>query len=231
MNSKLRVTGKYSGQRARKLIDARPHSGLHGRPESVSLHHELCGDGQLHAEPDDVHRGHVRVHPQRAGGRKRKRRPGQRDGEPPQCGWRTGQLPVALPGRRCCRPALLRATRSWRTSTRYSGTASRSTCRRSSPGAAASAPRRRTSAILAGSTSTGRRTIAVSLTKVTGRHTIKTGVYNNHSFKAQNTGAGGLANLQLPGLRQLRQRHEQPDRHGLRLRQRRDGRVHAVPPG
>jgi hypothetical protein len=32
---------------------------------------------------------------------------------------------------------------------------------------------------------------AVSLTKVSGRHTIKAGVYNNHSFKAQNVGAGG----------------------------------------
>ena len=32
--------------------------------------------------------------------------------------------------------------------------------------------------------------IAVSLTKVMGRHTIKGGFYNNHSFKAQNTGVG-----------------------------------------
>jgi len=38
---------------------------------------------------------------------------------------------------------------------------------------------------------------SVSLTKVTGRHTIKGGYYLNHSFKAQNTGAGGgdAANL------------------------------------
>jgi hypothetical protein len=40
---------------------------------------------------------------------------------------------------------------------------------------------------------------AVSLTKVAGRHTIKTGFYNNHSFKAQNTGAGGLPNLTFQG--------------------------------
>jgi hypothetical protein len=33
---------------------------------------------------------------------------------------------------------------------------------------------------------------AASLTKVSGRHTLKGGFYNNHSFKAQNTGAGGL---------------------------------------
>ena len=30
------------------------------------------------------------------------------------------------------------------------------------------------------------------MTKVAGHHTMKAGFYNNHSFKAQNTGAGGL---------------------------------------
>ena len=35
---------------------------------------------------------------------------------------------------------------------------------------------------------------AVSLTKVAGRHTVKVGFYNNHSFKAQNVGAGGVGN-------------------------------------
>ena len=40
---------------------------------------------------------------------------------------------------------------------------------------------------------------AVSLTKVWGAHTIKAGFYNNHSFKAQNTGAGGVANLGFQG--------------------------------
>ncbi len=40
---------------------------------------------------------------------------------------------------------------------------------------------------------------AVSVTKVTGRHTFKGGFYNNHSFKAQNTGAGGVANLSFQG--------------------------------
>ncbi|MGH9309955.1 MAG: hypothetical protein ACRD1U_11310, partial [Vicinamibacterales bacterium] len=41
--------------------------------------------------------------------------------------------------------------------------------------------------------------VAVSLTKVMGRHTIKGGFYNNHSFKAQNVGAGGIANLSFQG--------------------------------
>jgi len=37
--------------------------------------------------------------------------------------------------------------------------------------------------------------VAVSLTKIHGHHTFKAGFYNNHSYKAQNTGAGGVANL------------------------------------
>jgi len=41
--------------------------------------------------------------------------------------------------------------------------------------------------------------VAVSLTKVWGRHTMKAGFYNNHSYKAQNTGAGGVANLGFQG--------------------------------
>ncbi len=37
--------------------------------------------------------------------------------------------------------------------------------------------------------------VAISLTKVWGQHTIKGGFYFNHSWKAQNTGAGGVPNL------------------------------------
>lgn len=40
---------------------------------------------------------------------------------------------------------------------------------------------------------------ATSLTKVAGRHTIKGGYYLNHSYKAQNVGAGGIANLTFQG--------------------------------
>jgi hypothetical protein len=40
---------------------------------------------------------------------------------------------------------------------------------------------------------------AVSLTKIAGRHTFKGGFYNNHSYKAQNVGAGGIANLTFQG--------------------------------
>ena len=41
--------------------------------------------------------------------------------------------------------------------------------------------------------------VAISVTKVAGRHTFKGGFYNNHSFKAQNVGAGGIANLTFQG--------------------------------
>jgi len=41
--------------------------------------------------------------------------------------------------------------------------------------------------------------MAVSVTKVWGGHTSKAGFYNNHSFKAQNTGAGGVPNLGFQG--------------------------------
>jgi len=37
------------------------------------------------------------------------------------------------------------------------------------------------------------------VTKIVGRHTIKAGAYLNHSYKAQNTGAGGIANLSFQG--------------------------------
>ncbi len=47
--------------------------------------------------------------------------------------------------------------------------------------------------------------VAASLTKIWGQHTIKAGFYLNHSYKAQNTGAGGVSNLYLAGLRELRQ--------------------------
>jgi Carboxypeptidase regulatory-like domain len=41
--------------------------------------------------------------------------------------------------------------------------------------------------------------IAGSVTKISGHHTFKAGFYNNHSYKAQNTGAGGVANLSFQG--------------------------------
>ena len=54
LSSKLRVTGKYSGQRSRPLVTPGPHPGLLGRPHAVSVHHQLRLHGQLRAEPDDL---------------------------------------------------------------------------------------------------------------------------------------------------------------------------------
>ena len=53
-----------------------------------------------------------------------------------------------------------------------------------------------------------------------GAHTLKAGFYLNHSYKAQNTGAGGGRLAGVPGHRQFRAGRQQPDRHGFRLRQR-----------
>jgi hypothetical protein len=41
--------------------------------------------------------------------------------------------------------------------------------------------------------------VAGSVTKIVGRHTLKAGAYVNHSYKAQNVGAGGIANLSFQG--------------------------------
>ena len=58
---------------------------------------------------------------------------------------------------------------------------------------------------------------AVSLTKVMGRHTMKAGFYNNHSFKAQNT-APAAASASRARLN-FGNDTQQPARHRLRLRQ------------
>ena len=148
-------------------------------------------------------------------------------------------LSAALPecGRR--RSALLRLRRAERSEPGLVGRHAGSTCRRRSAGAAA----------MQGTAGVGdlpgppnqlfpgflniNRTqdVAISLTKVCGRaHDARPGFYNNHSFKAQNTGAGGVANLGFQGYVELRQRHQQRPRHRLRLRQRGGRRLHAVPP-
>ena len=74
LSSKLRFTGKYSGQRARRLITPGTIAGIQRRPESVPVHHELRRDGELHDEQLDVPRGHLRLHPQPARRRRLDRR-------------------------------------------------------------------------------------------------------------------------------------------------------------
>ena len=54
-----------------------------------------------------------------------------------------------------------------------------------SRGAAASATRRRTSPFPGYFNINATQDISISLTKVAGRHTLKTGFYNTHSYKAE----------------------------------------------
>ena len=68
--------------------------------------------------------------------------------------------------------------------------------------------------------------VAASITKVMGRHTMKAGFYNNHSFKAQNVGAGG--GLSFQGTVDFGNDTNNAHRHRLRLRQRLHRRVHAA---
>ncbi len=122
LSSKLRVTGTYSGERQRVLTTPGNDPGLHRRAVPVSVHHQLRDHGELHAEPDDVPRRHLRVHPQRADRRQRERHPDERLVEPAE---RPRGLPAAL-SRRRHRPARSRTpTRCCRTSSRPSGTARR----------------------------------------------------------------------------------------------------------
>ena len=67
---------------------------------------------------------------------------------------------------------------------------------------------------------------SISLTKVWERHTIKAGFYLNHSYKAQNLGAGGGASFQ--GNISFANDTGEPARLRLRLRQRRPRRVHQL---
>ena len=70
--------------------------------------------------------------------------------------------------------------------------------------------------------------VSVSLTKVMGRHTIKAGFFNTHSYKAEQAHERPVV-----GRAELRAGHarDQPVRHLLRIRQRRHGGVQLVPAG
>ena len=66
MSQKLRFTGKYSGPARPQARHAGHAAGLQRRVEPVPVHHQLRRDGELHADADDLHRRHLRVHPQPA---------------------------------------------------------------------------------------------------------------------------------------------------------------------
>ena len=73
--------------------------------------------------------------------------------------------------------------------------------------------------------------VAISLTKVAGRHTFKAGFYNNHSYKAQNTGAGGVANLSFQGYVNFGNDTNNALDTGFGYANAATGRLHAVPAG
>ena len=62
--------------------------------------------------------------------------------------------------------------------------------------------------------------VAISVTKIAGRHSLKAGFYNNHSFKAQNI--GGTA---FQGAVEFDNDTQQRARYPVRLRERRGGRL------
>ena len=69
------------------------------------------------------------------------------------------------------------------------------------------------------------------MTKVAGRHTMKAGFYNNHSFKAQNVGAGGIANLSFQGYVDFGNDTNNALDTGFGYANAATRRVHAVPAG
>ncbi len=72
--------------------------------------------------------------------------------------------------------------------------------------------------------------VAISLTKVWGSHTSKAGLLQQPQLQGAEHRRRRRAEPGVPGLRELRQRHQQRPRHRLRLRERGGRRVHAVPP-
>ena len=178
------------------LIDARPDPGLHRRPQPEPVHHQLRDHRQLRDQPDDLHRRHVRLHPQRAGRRQRGRRPRQRVGEPADLDARTSRCSIRTPA------TSTRATTRTKCSNDvnpafWDGSSINLPPVFSWGGRIGAAPPNQR---YPGWLNINRtQDVAISLTKIAGRHTFKGGFYNNHSFKAQNVGAGGVANLSFQG--------------------------------
>ncbi len=73
--------------------------------------------------------------------------------------------------------------------------------------------------------------VSICLTKVAGRHTMKSGFYNNHSFKAQNVGAGGVANLTFQGYVDFGNNANNALDTGFGYANAATGRLHAVSAG
>ena len=199
----LRAIFRYAAERQRQETFPGSIPGFNDVQTQNPIIATIAAERELHNQPDDVPGSDLRPNPERAGRlhdaqrRLRQRRPDGSTLEQEQR--RTGRSAADLPRRP--RDGL-RATTSTRRSNgwrRRSGRTSRSCCRRRSRGATAigNAPPNIAYPGVA-EPQPDDQDVAVSLTKVWGRHTLKTGYYNHYSFKAQNRGTGGL-NFGGPG--------------------------------
>ena len=207
-SSNLRITGKYNGQRARKLVTPGTIDGFndvlnpypfitnYGVTANWTVSNSMFSRRPTASSATSSRAARDRRHRHRRDAR-------QPVGQPVDA----ARLSVALPECRRGRRSLLRGHRPERSQpelvdsngkinlppafgwgSRIMGTAG--------VGALPGVPNQ----VFPGYLNINRtQDFAVSLTKVWGTHTSKAGFYNNHSFKAQNTGAGGVANLGFQG--------------------------------
>ena len=175
---KLRASFKYSGWQQRNQVINGTLPGFNDTKMQRPVVSLLGDDGQLHHEPDDVSRGHVRAQPGRAG-RVRARAAVHRavvlhergpDGPERRSAKHRARRPAdALPGRQRDQPGLLRVPGLQHGRARRSGTGAACGCRRCSRGAAGSTQRaaeHRHHQLLNTNVT---QDVAISLTKVAGR--------------------------------------------------------------
>ena len=245
LSQKLRVTGKYSGQRARKLVTPGAIQGFNDvqNPYPFITNYGVTVNYQLN-NSTFVEGTYGFIRNQLAGG-------GSIGGNSARGGMLVNDvvepleqpsgLPAALPERRRGRSAVLRLRRLERSEPGLVGRQQD----QPAAGVRVGHPHR---ADAGGTAGIGdlpgppnqlfpgflniNRTqdVAISLTKVWGAHTSKAGFYNNHSFKAQNTGAGGVPGLGFQGFVNFGNDTNNALDTRLRLRERGGRRVHAVPP-
>ena len=234
LSSKLRVHGQVLGPARAQADHAGHHPGIQRRAEPVSVHHELRSDGRLQMNDSTFLEGtYGFIRNQLAGG-------GSIGGSPARGGilvnessnrLSTAGLSAALPECGRGRPALLRLRRPERPQPGLVRRQRRSTCRPRSRGAAASCRRSGTAGIgdLPGPPEPAVSRLPEHQPHAGRRDQPDQGVGRAHEQgrllqQPQLQGAehrrGRRAEPGVPGLRQLRQRHEQRARHRLRLRQR-----------
>ena len=212
LSSKLRFTGKYSGQRARKLITPGTIQGFNDvqNPYPFITNYGVTVDYTMNSSTFiEGTYGFIRK-PARRRRLDRRHSNGWHSRQPVGQPVEPARLSAALPECRRRRSALLRVHHAERS---QSGLVRRQQDhpatgvlvgqqnrahpdRHAGVGDLPGPPNQ----LFPGFLNINRtQDVAISLTKVWGGHTSKAGFYNNHSFKAQNTGAGGVPNLGFQG--------------------------------